>query len=231
MKFLKGKLLFLRKSNRSNLLNTNPFSDDSSRLIKLFKKNKEKRIHFGCGPRVLKGWVNIDLFFTPYADYLKYYTDQFYPSNIRGNKSDFVSFDVTKSSLPLKSNSVNLIFHEDFLEHLNQKEQILFLAETFRVLKPGGVHRVNTPDLLSSMKSHSKFDLGFQGVFIEEWDKSLHLNLLTKKTLREMALMVGYKRVVFQRRNKSISSGIPREYRPDPHDRPENGNIFVDLIK
>jgi len=69
----------------------------------------------------------------------------------------FLQIDITKTCLPLADNSVDVIFHEDFLEHLSQRDQILFLAETLRVLKPSGIHHVNTPNLLSSMKANSTF--------------------------------------------------------------------------
>jgi predicted SAM-dependent methyltransferase len=189
------------------------------------------KLHFGCGPRVLKGWVNIDLKYVPFEKYMKYYGSKYYPPEQRGNKSDLYAFDVTKSQLPLPDNCVDVIFHEDFLEHLNQLEQIIILAESLRVLKKDAVHRVNTPNLLISMKEKSTFSLGKKGVYVDEWYKNRHLNLLTPNLLEEMAIMVGYSKVLFNSRDKSTSKLIPLEYRPDPKDRLEHGNIFADLIK
>lgn len=189
------------------------------------------KLHFGSGPRVLKGWINIDLKYVHFVNYLQYYTDVFYPPEVRGGPQDFIAFDVTKCSLPLTDNSVEIVFHEDFIEHLSQKDQVLFLAETCRVLKPGAIHRVNTPNLLVSMRENADFSHGYDGVYVDEWEKHGHLNVLTPDVLKEMALMVGYSKVVFTGRDQSASKLLPREYRPDPHDRPENGNIFADLIK
>lgn len=188
------------------------------------------KLHIGCGARVLKGWINIDLKFTPYQAYLKHYTDRYYPKAVRGGLSDFHTMDMTKQPLPFLDDSVAIVFHEDFLEHLDQKGQILFLAETWRVLKKGSVHRVNTPNLLVSME-RSRFSQGRQGVYIEEWNRWHHRNVLTPSTLEELALMVGYSEVVFTGRDQSSSELVPPEYRPDPRDRPEDGNIFADLIK
>jgi len=193
--------------------------------------DKKIKMHFGCGPRILKGWVNIDLVYEPYESYLRFYGDKYYPLEIRGDKEDFYLFDIAKESLPFPDNSVDVIFHEDFIEQISQKGQITFLAETYRVLKKGHIHRINTPNLLVSMKNHSNFFKGFNGVFFSEWDTYHHLNVLTPKLLKEMALMVGYSKVIFSKRNVSLSKHIPLEYRPDPSDRPENGNIFADLIK
>ncbi|MEI7513688.1 MAG: methyltransferase domain-containing protein, partial [bacterium] len=119
---------------------------EGARLIDFCKKNKIIKLHFGCGPRILKGWINIDLSFVPYVDKLYNYTDKYYPPEIRGTKDDFYAINITEVGLPLPDNSVDVIFHEDFIEHLDQRGQIIFLAETYRTLKPGSVHRVNTPD-------------------------------------------------------------------------------------
>lgn len=204
---------------------------DAKRLRATYQSKKPLKLHFGCGPRILKGWINIDLKYEPYHNYMKYYTDKYYPQEIRGDLSNFYAIDITKTELPIPDNSVDVIFHEDFIEHLSQRDQIIFLAETLRVLKRGGIHRVNTPSLLVSMSNHSDFSRGISGVYLDEWNKHIHLNVLTPNILQEMALMVGYKKVFFNGRNQSKSETIPSEYRPDPNDRPEFGNIFADLIK
>lgn len=210
-----------------------PVSSKSKGFLELAEDYRSKtvlKLHFGCGPRILKDWVNIDILYAHYSQYMKYYTEKYYPENLRGNLEDYYEIDVTKTGLPLPDNSVDVIFHEDFIEHLSQKEQFLFLAETYRVLKPNGVHRINTPDLISSMKK-SKFTNGFNGVYKEEWEKNTHINILSKTTLKEAAELIGYKKVMFNSRDKSVSNLIPAEYRPDPNDREEDGNIFADLVK
>ncbi len=204
---------------------------DTAKVRRYVKNQKVVKLHFGCGPRILKGWLNIDLMFEPYEEYLKYYTDKFYPSKIRGGINDFIAIDITKTSLPLPDGSVDVIFHEDFLEHISQRDQIAFLAETLRVLKPGGVHRVNTPNLKTSMQTHSDFKNGKAGIFFDEWDRNGHIVVMTPAYLKEMAKMVGYSSAIVTTRNTSASRYIPSEYRPDPNDRPEKGNIFMDLIK
>ncbi|OGZ22738.1 MAG: hypothetical protein A3A08_01790 [Candidatus Nealsonbacteria bacterium RIFCSPLOWO2_01_FULL_41_9] len=203
---------------------------DYTRLRSNYSHLDRVKLHFGCGPRVLKGWINIDLAFEPSANYLKYYTDTYYPKAMRGDRNDFYAMNLIKTGLPLPDSSVDLIFHEDFLEHLDQKEQVIFLSETLRVLKPGAVHRVNTPNLLTSMREHSHFEQGADGVYTREWSGSGHKNILTPKQLEEVARMIGYTNIIFNTRNKSISADIPPEYRPGS-DRSEAGNIFADLIK
>jgi hypothetical protein len=194
--------------------------------------NEQTQLHFGCGPRVLKGWINIDLAFEPYENYLQYYTDVHYPPEIRGDLDDFYALDFRERGLPIPSNSVDLIFHEDFIEHLSQKEQVLFLAETFRVLKAGSIHRINTPHLLTSMQRHSDFEKGFEGVYVEEWDRHVHLNILTPSLLEELARLIGYSKITFTKKNESQARGmLPLEYRPAADRSETDGNIFADLIK
>jgi len=189
------------------------------------------KLHFGCGPRILRGWINIDLTYVPYEKYMQALTDKYYPEEIRGDQSDLFAIDITRAGLPLPDNSVDVIFHEDFLEHLNQRDQITFLAETLRVLKPGGIHRVNTPNLVSSMRDHSDFAKGFAGVYTDEWNRWHHLSVLTPAMLEEMARMVGYSKVIFTQKDESTSALVPLEYRP-AEDRPKHGgNIFADLVK
>jgi predicted SAM-dependent methyltransferase len=205
--------------------------DDFARLRDEFCKHENIKLHFGSGPRVLKGWINIDLVYEPFEKYLKYYGDRYYPQEIRGNRSDLYAFDFTKYGLPIPNDTVDVIWHEDFLEHLNQRNQILFLAETHRVLKKGAVHRVNTPDILASMRDNSDFTKGFGGVYVDEWDRHHHLNVLSPALLREMALMAGFSSVVSNGRDQSIvHEHLPLEYRPGSK-RSEDGNIFMDLIK
>jgi len=54
--------------------------------------------------------------------------------------------DLNKS-VPLKNESIDVILASDVLEHLYSTN--LFIAETFRVLKPGGILVVDTPNLAS----------------------------------------------------------------------------------
>jgi len=223
LKFFVYKIILIKTFKGGN-------SGDYLRLKRDYRKYKNIKLHIGCGPRVLKGWVNIDLFYSPFEKYLKYYGDEFYGSELRGSRLDFFEMDVTKSPLPLPDNSVDVVFHEDFLEHISQRNQYVFMSEILRVLKKGGVHRVNTPDLNTSLKRNSYFNNGGSGVYTDEWDKHNHISVMTKKVIEDMAKTVGYSKIVFQERDCSISKLIPREYRPSDT-RGSDGNIFVDLIK
>jgi len=82
-------------------------------------------LHVGSGGHYIKGWINIDFLAAPPVD---------------------VSADAS-AALPFRSNSVDYIHSEDFIEHVEFDGGKRFVEEAFRVLRPGGVMRLLTPDL------------------------------------------------------------------------------------
>lgn len=87
------------------------------------------RLHLGCGGHRLEGWINVDLE-PPGTD---------------------VAADCARP-LPFPDASVAFVHCEDLLEHLDREAGARLLAECFRVLRPGGVLRVLTPDLASLVR-------------------------------------------------------------------------------
>ena len=64
-----------------------------------------------------------------------------------GEKTDFRVHDVRKG-WPFADGSVDFIYCGQFIEHLNPLYEVPpFLKECYRVLRPGGLIRVSTPDL------------------------------------------------------------------------------------
>ena len=57
-----------------------------------------------------------------------------------------IYLDATKK-LPFPDDSLDVIFTEQFFEHLSQEDGLHFLKEAYRVLKCGGILRQSTPDL------------------------------------------------------------------------------------
>ena len=81
------------------------------------------RLHIGCGPKVKKTWINIDL--SPHAD---------------------ITLDM-REPLPFLENSCSIIYSEHFFEHLDYPLHAKsFLRECYRVLEPGGVISIGVPD-------------------------------------------------------------------------------------
>lgn len=82
------------------------------------------KLHLGCGPVIKDGFINYDL---------------------NPGKGGVVH-DLTKP-LPHQENSVDFIFSEHFIEHIDRIQGLKLLKECIRVLKPGSKLRIATPDL------------------------------------------------------------------------------------
>lgn len=82
------------------------------------------KLHLGCGPNYIRGWVNVDLD-SPVAD---------------------IQADL-RLALPFPDDTVDFIFCEHFIEHITRSEALGFLGECRRVLTHRGIIRLSTPDL------------------------------------------------------------------------------------
>lgn len=82
-------------------------------------------VNIGCGNRFHPDWVNIDL---------------------RPSSASVISHDVA-SGIPFPDRHADAVYHSHLIEHLPRKQASKLVAECFRVLRPGGVLRVATPDL------------------------------------------------------------------------------------
>jgi predicted SAM-dependent methyltransferase len=92
------------------------------------------RLHIGCGPVHLDGWVNID--------------NQKYPG------VDKV-LDVTKK---LPFTDVEYIFAEHFIEHINYPDALELLRRCRQAMRPDGVLRLSTPNLDWVWVTHYKLE-------------------------------------------------------------------------
>lgn len=84
---------------------------------------RDLKLHLGCGPVQLAGWINVDR--NPPAD---------------------LRLDIRRP-LPFDDGAARLIYHEHVIEHLTVEEALRCLRDWHRLLAPGGVLRVATPDL------------------------------------------------------------------------------------
>ncbi len=89
-------------------------------------------LHLGAGTRKLPGFINIDI--EPGAD---------------------MQLDLTQP-LPWGDRSVSGIFSEHFIEHISQADAIRLLRECRRMLAPGGVIRIATPDLQEMVRDYAE---------------------------------------------------------------------------
>jgi predicted SAM-dependent methyltransferase len=89
------------------------------------RANKVKKLMIGAGPTSLPGGLCTDL--APRSD-------------------GVLHLDVTKP-FPFDSEQFDYVSGEHLIEHLSWNDGRLMLSECYRVLKPGGIVRIATPDL------------------------------------------------------------------------------------
>jgi predicted SAM-dependent methyltransferase/GT2 family glycosyltransferase len=89
------------------------------------------RLHLGCGTNVMPGWVNLDIEARP----------------------GVTQHDLTKP-LPFPSGTADFVYCEHFIEHITFEQGLMLMRDVKRVLKPNGVFRLSTPDLLFLIKQY-----------------------------------------------------------------------------
>lgn len=92
------------------------------RAVRRHLESPDPSLHIGAGPKRLDGWLNTDL--------------------IGGD----IHLDLERT-LPLPDASVAYAFGEHVIGSLSEKAVMRLLREVHRVLRPGGVLRLTTPDL------------------------------------------------------------------------------------
>ena len=103
------------------------------------------RLHIGCGPGLLAGWVNIDIAPAPLAMNVLW-------------------------GLPFAAGSVTHVYVSHLLEHLFYPRDVRpFLADILRVLQPGGVVRIVVPDVAQCIAAYESRDATFFASRRESW--------------------------------------------------------------
>jgi predicted SAM-dependent methyltransferase len=98
----------------------------NGRLIRHYLQTHEvRKLQIGAGPTALEGWLSTDI--NPRSDATAY-------------------LDATKP-FPFEDGTFDYIYSEHMIEHIPWRDGLFMLRECRRVLKPGGVLRVATPDL------------------------------------------------------------------------------------
>jgi predicted SAM-dependent methyltransferase len=104
-------------------------------------------VNVACGPQILDGFVNMDLLGPP--------------PRIRWD---------CRRSLPLADGGAAGIRVEQFVEHLDPREELPnFLRDCVRVLEPGGVLRIIVPDAARYLQAYCRTDLdGFRELAVPD---------------------------------------------------------------
>lgn len=100
-------------------------------LAAYLKNTSTKKLQLGAGQNLLADWFNTDYF----------------------PRKDIFFLDATKK-IPVADNSFDYVFSEHHIEHIHYNEAKFMAYEIRRILKPGGIFRVCTPDLTHYLKSY-----------------------------------------------------------------------------
>jgi predicted SAM-dependent methyltransferase len=110
------------------------------------------RLHLGCGSHILPGWANIDM-----GD---------------GSIAEVIRLDLLEP-LPVAAASADFIFSEHLIEHLTPEEGRRLLNECRRLLRPGAVLRISTPDLRAVAETYLSGAVSdWLDPAIEDWSPS-----------------------------------------------------------
>jgi len=112
------------------------------------------KINFGCGTGKLTDWVNVDL------------DPQCHPDVLVNLSRD----------MPFATACADYLHSEDFIVQLDLSDGKHFLRECHRILKPGGVLRLLTPDLEKFARSY----LQEPKWLVDTWEEFVGVPLQTR---------------------------------------------------
>jgi len=174
----------------------------------------QTKLHLACGHHIPSGWANIDL--------------QKHPSIIQWDLAD---------PLPVASGTVEYIFCEAYIEHITLEQAGILLSECHRLLKAGGVFRINTPCMEDTIRLYlsgdctSQRDVGFNPAtpcqmvneMFRSWD---HRFIYDIKELSRLCREAGYRRVTQVAWHKSTHPELR-----DLECRPFHNEIIIEATK
>jgi predicted SAM-dependent methyltransferase len=187
---------------------------------------KDLRLHLGCGPEILPGWINVD---------------------------EQADGDVLMARLPaglrrFPDESARLIYASHFLEHLDYPTLAAeFARQCCRILIPGGVLRVVVPGIQKIMEAYVCDDHGFFAVQAtihpERCSTKLeHLMYALQQdgehkygydfeTISKLLLEAGFREISESDCNASRFEELRVDYRVMQDDRGNYLSLYVDAVK
>ena len=114
------------------------------------------RINIGCGQTPTAGWVNVDNSMSLRLAKLPLLASILHKVGLIGKQQiEFIEYarnnKITHGNaikgLSLADHSVEVLYSSHMLEHLDCIGADMFIAEAFRLIKPGGIIRIAVPDI------------------------------------------------------------------------------------
>ncbi len=138
----------------------------SETLTELRTPDPLRNYHIGCGPMIAEGFINIDESFGPYGNEMQHgvlYRVSDVPH------SYILRHDLRKG-IPAGPQSLDVIYHSHFLEHLTREDGSEFIRKCHVCLVPGGTMRIALPDLALWCRHYINGDKPFF-----DWYKNTYL--------------------------------------------------------
>jgi len=176
------------------------------------------RIHYACGRTLLPGWLNVDGI------------DESYPM---GKVDKQIARQIFRMDLttehPFPDNSFVFGYSEDFLEHIDQGDSLIFLCEAYRTLTPGGVLRISCPGLKNVLRRHLRSSDYAGGATCREeaYTSWWHKHFYCFESLKLVAEHIGFSDMRQCEYGKSDHPELLHDSRPDQADL----NLVVELTK
>lgn len=110
------------------------------------------KLNVGCGRTVADGWINVDkspsvrLSALPRLRSLLLKVGALNAAQAEGFPPGVIHANAAKR-LPAADSSIDFVYSSHMIEHLSRWEGLNFVREARRVLRPGGILRLATPDL------------------------------------------------------------------------------------
>lgn len=265
-------------SNYNNLLQNSLFFNKN-----LIKEKNEIKLNIACGPNIFPfdGWINYDRAnLDEYFNHIKKIANEMNatpPENYSAgllsalkpmpqHQLNFVNFlknggQINYNIQDLKSgfsqhpdNSVSVIYLGQMIEHLNPIYEVKnMLRECYRMLVPGGVIRITTPDLDLLIKAYINNEMdkfaSEQPDFYKNADSSAqlaylmygacgpncswdnyegHMFLYTQKSMSKLLEDCGFKNITYYyETGKSLSKTLEREV----YDAGMSHSFIVECVK
>ena len=125
MAFLQSQISRFRHSYNYKLAKVRKLATRASKISDYYARHAVVKLNIGCGPAIKSGWLNIDI-----------------DPRLEGA----IYMDATQT-LALRDASVHFAYSEHMIEHVRLGDAIAMLRELHRVLRPGGMLRIATPEM------------------------------------------------------------------------------------
>ena len=129
------------------------------------------KLNLGCGTDIRKGFINIDSRELPGVDRV---------------------FDLASDETLGAPGSVDYILAQDILEHFPQADAKRILASWVKLLKPGGVIEIQTPDIREAVEKSLGDDWMIRRIYGgQEYPGNFHKAGFTRATMKRLLESVG----------------------------------------